>query len=178
MIGKDILATCIFGKMTEDIFCLTLQIPVLQEKCICFLAQKLIARSRDFMFTYLFIFIVWYHLEVTYFVGKEKKNQSLQWQGTPGTLITIQNISRANKNSQHAISWWYFSSSHILSELIQCSEEGCLCVKKRSSSLSEALAYCSGTCACEMHFMLHLLPKWDVKAVHTSFTFALFYGTA
>lgn len=36
----------------------------------------------------------------------------------------------------------------------------------------------SSTCACEMHFMPHLLPKWDVKAVHNSFTFLLFYKTA
>lgn len=39
-------------------------------------------------------------------------------------------------------------------------------------------AYPSRTCACEMHFTPHLFPKWDVKAVYTSFTFMLFYQTA
>lgn len=109
---------------------------------------------------------------------RKELNQSLQWQRTLGALITIQNILRANKSSQRAISWWYFSSSHVLSELILRSEEGYLRVTRRSSSLSQALAYCSGPRACEMHFTPHLLPKWDVKAVHTSFTFGLLYGTA
>lgn len=134
--GRDTHAPCMSGKATEDIF-------AWRFRSLCFKRSESAFWLRSSLLSAgTLCLLIYFHCLVpsggALFCGKRKKG-SLQWQSTIGALVTIQNILRADKSSQHAISWWYFSFSRILTELIQC-----LCLNKEFfivTSLSTLLWY-------------------------------------